>query len=301
MNGSESTHPGLSRKLAGALANSFLFAKARDLWEKNSKNWTYPLTKAQKLFTGSYLILADYATGQFPPKFTDREKAYAGEINYNDNLPGIPAGTPVDAKKPFTNSHWVRVYMPRYIHLLNVLDKYNIAPPQRILELGCGCGWVCEMLAIAGYNVVGTTIAPAEVEAGLKRKKALEAKAITSEIDFEAAPMESADKIKLLGNGFDCVFCFEALHHVFDWREALESAYKCLKPGGWFLIANEPKFLHTFVSYRVAKLSNTHEVGMSRSAIAKHLKTVGFSRVDLLGPKWYRPRDGICIIAQKPK
>ena len=111
--------------------------------------------------------------------------------------------------------------------------------------------------------------------------------------------MEFADRMKNVGEGFDCVFIFEALHHAFDWRETLAAAHKCLKPGGWFLLAKEPMFLHTFVSYRVAKLSNTHEIGMSRRALIRRLRDVGFARVDDLGPKILNFKRGISLIAQK--
>lgn len=292
---------GVSRKIAGALAESFVFAKGRRLWEANSKDWNYPLSKMEKLLAGSYLILADYSKGLFPPKFDDRAQAYAGEINYRNALPGLPQNVPVDPTKPFSSARWARTYMKEYLEMLDVLDKYGIHRGQRILELGCGCGWMCELLALGGYNVVGTTIAPDDIEVGLKRIKSLECKGVASSVEFEIAAMETIDRIKTLREGFDCVIIFEALHHAFDWRETLASTYKVVKPGGWFLIANEPKPLHTFISYRVAKLSNTHEVGMSRRAIAQHLKKVGFARVDLLKLKFYDLRTGIWIIAQKPK
>jgi ubiquinone/menaquinone biosynthesis C-methylase UbiE len=42
---------------------------------------------------------------------------------------------------------------------------------------------------------------------------------------------------------FDAVFVYEALHHAYDWRKACAEAYRCLKPGGWFLLCNEPNLL----------------------------------------------------------
>jgi SAM-dependent methyltransferase len=51
---------------------------------------------------------------------------------------------------------------------------------------------------------------------------------------------------------FDGVFVFEALHHAFDWRQAIQASFHCLKEGGWLVLANEPNLLHTYISYRVA-------------------------------------------------
>jgi 2-polyprenyl-3-methyl-5-hydroxy-6-metoxy-1,4-benzoquinol methylase len=299
MSNGEVAGQSLSRKLAGVLANSFLFAKGRRLWNANTKDWYYPLSKMDKLLAGSYLILSDYSAGLFPPKFDDRETAYSGEINYHSSIPGVTIEGPFEITKPFSSARTTRIYITRYVRLLEVLERYGVLPPKRVLELGCGSGWMCELLANVGYNVVGSTIAPVDIEVGLLRKKSLECKGITSSIDFEAAPMEFADRLKCLGDGFDCVFMFEALHHAFDWRETLSAVHKCLKPGGWFLLANEPRHLHTFISYRVAKLSNTHEIGMSKRALTRHLKKIGFTRVDPLGPKFFDPLGGICIMAQK--
>jgi hypothetical protein len=92
-----------------------------------------------------------------------------------------------------------------------------------------------------------------------------------------AAPMESvADHVR---HGFDVAFVYAAFHHAFDWRRTLNSVSSTLRPGGWFLICNEPNVLHTAISYRVAKLSNTHEVGFSRSELVRELRRSGFADV----------------------
>jgi hypothetical protein len=81
------------------------------------------------------------------------------------------------------------------------------------------------------------------------------------------------------------VFVFEALHHAFDWRKAIRASYNCLKPGGWLILAQEPNVVHTFVSYRVSKLANTHEIGMSRKALLQELRLCGFSETLVFQPK----------------
>ena len=50
-------------------------------------------------------------------------------------------------------------------------------------------------------------------------------------------------------------------------------------PGGWLLLCDEPNWLHTFVSYRVAKLSNTHEIGFTRRQLTGQLRQTGFQEV----------------------
>jgi len=51
------------------------------------------------------------------------------------------------------------------------------------------------------------------------------------------------------------------------------------------LSANEPNLLHTFISYRVARLSNTHEIGLSRKALTREMQQVGFSETRVFAPK----------------
>ena len=52
------------------------------------------------------------------------------------------------------------------------------------------------------------------------------------------------------------------------------------------MLANEPNLLHTFISYRVARLSNTHEIGMSRKRILAEMRGCGFTETVVVGPRF---------------
>jgi 2-polyprenyl-3-methyl-5-hydroxy-6-metoxy-1,4-benzoquinol methylase len=260
-----------------------------------------PLSKVDKVMAGGYVILNDFAAGIFPPRFEDQAKTYQGEIDYDKSIPGESSEQVFSAhsRKPFWNARSTRFYIEGYLKILEAFERYGIVPPQRILELGCGSGWTCEFLALNGYAVVGTTIAPFDIDIANRKKRAMEVKGLPVKMDFEVAPMETVEKVAANGELFDAAFIYEALHHAFDWREALTSASKCLKPGGFFLVANEPNRLHTFISYRVAKLSNTHEIGMSKPAIVQHLRSIGFTQVDVLQPRLDNFYTHIWIMARK--
>src|SRR5438067_131643 len=86
---SAADYPNFLRRIAGLCASSFFFTKGRDLWLKNSKDWNYPLSKWDKLWCGSYIILRDFAAGIFPPKFENQAEAYKNEIEYNASIPGV--------------------------------------------------------------------------------------------------------------------------------------------------------------------------------------------------------------------
>jgi 2-polyprenyl-3-methyl-5-hydroxy-6-metoxy-1,4-benzoquinol methylase len=273
------------QKMAGRAARSRLFAGARRLFEQNTKNWNLPLSKFQKVWVGGYVILADYAVGRFPPRFEDQAKAYAMEIHYRTQIPGVTAEDTVqtEMRKPFWFGPGVQDFLGGFTRLMAVLEQLNLPPPARILELGCGTGWMAEFLAISGFEVVGTSIAPTDIADAEKRRRSLEAKGLPARLRFEVAAMESVHTTVGPVNHYDVVFCFEALHHAFDWREAVRSAHACLRPGGWLLICSEPNVLHTFVSYRSARLVGTHEIGFCRSELEQQLKNIGFTEVKYLG------------------
>src|SRR4051812_14494479 len=95
--------PSALQRIADRLSSSFLFRRSQRLWEANSKQWDLPLSKWNKLSTGVYIILKDYASGLFPPKFEDQALAYQNEIDWHISLPGfsVEQVQKSEAAKPF--------------------------------------------------------------------------------------------------------------------------------------------------------------------------------------------------------
>jgi 2-polyprenyl-3-methyl-5-hydroxy-6-metoxy-1,4-benzoquinol methylase len=288
------------RQGADVLARSPLFRRGKALLAENSRNWNLPLSKFDKLLAGSWLILDDYSKGFFPPTFSDQQKAYQAEKDYRFSLPGFTAAE-VDHSgmmKPFWFGKHGRRYLNNFNRLTTYLEKVELKPPARLLELGCGSGWMAEFLAAMGYQVCATTISEDDVVSASRRIKSLETKGGSPALKFLAVPMESVHTAVTAGS-FDAAFVYEALHHAFNWREALRSGFLCLKNGGWLLICCEPNVLHTYISYRMAKLSNTHEIGFSKRELTVELKKIGFRKIISVGPKlhcWFRPH---WLLAQK--
>jgi len=273
-------------------------SKGRALWEANSKNWIMPLSKWQKLMCGGYIILEDFASGRFPPTFTDQALAYQNEIDYNASLPGysLKECQIAHATKPFWEAQSSKKYLRDYVRLREVLQDLGLKAGDHLLELGCGSGWMAEFLALTGYRVLGTTIAPHDVELGNQKVRSLKCKevdgALPFDLKFAATPMESVDQLSECRNSMDAAYVYEALHHAFDWRKALRATFNSLKSDGKLVLANEPNRAHTFVSYRVARLSKTHEIGFSKGDLVRELKQIGFSKVLTLSPRfdnWVSP------------
>ncbi len=285
---------GFLRRGAGLLSDSFLCRKGQSLWQMNSRQWDLPLSKSQKLLCGAYIILKDFAAGAFPPSFEDQAAAYRNEIEYNAALPGysFDEAQKAHATKPFWKAASLAKYLKDFARIYGIFEEHGISPGAHLLELGCGSGWMAEFFAIGGYSVLGTTISPHDVALAEKKVAANKSKDLSAALRFLAWPMETVDQIPGSLEAFDCAYVYEALHHAYDWRKTVRATAKTLKPGGWLLLASEPNRLHTFVSYRVARLSKTHEIGFSRSQLVRELQMAGFCQIKVTQPKlndWITP------------
>jgi ubiquinone/menaquinone biosynthesis C-methylase UbiE len=110
--------------------------------------------------------------------------------------------------------------------------------------------------------------------------------------------MEEVDQIVEL-NSFDAVYIHQALHHVYDWRAALRAAFRTLTPAGWLIIADEPNVLHTLTSYRMGKLSGTHEIGLNRRQIVGCLRDLGYREIRAISPRFDDRWHPLSIAARK--
>lgn len=274
------------RSAAKRLADSAFFARGRRLWEENQQDVLLPgrcWSKTDKLWAGCFLILRDFAAGDFPPRFPDREEVYANESHVPDH-PGLKAVDQLEsaARKPFWGTYGCDHYMRDYRQLLGALGVRGIVPPQRLLELGCGPGWMAEWFALNGYAVTATSVRGADRELVEGRAASIRARGLPCQLEFRESPMEMIDRCVRDAPPFQAVFVYEALHHAFSWVETIQAVRTLLPSGGWFFICNEPNILHTFISYRVAKLHRWHEVGLSRPRLLRELRAHGFDRVELL-------------------
>jgi len=105
----------------------------------------------------------------------------------------------------------------------------------RILDVGCGSGWLCEYFARLGYQVTGIDISPDLVEMarerlskvpyGLDHEKILNYHFLIH--DIEAEPLKET---------FDAIICYDALHHFEDERAVLKNVAAMLDYGGQLFV-----------------------------------------------------------------
>src|ERR1700722_8846655 len=110
----------------------------------------------------------------------------------------------------------------RFVALLaeSLVEALNPKAGERILDLGCGDGYLTQRLAASGAIVVGVDTSPQMVAAAKERGG--DARCVSG----EALPFDRQ---------FDAVFSNAALHWMRDQDAVFQGVHRALKPGGRFV------------------------------------------------------------------
>jgi 2-polyprenyl-3-methyl-5-hydroxy-6-metoxy-1,4-benzoquinol methylase len=135
--------------------------------------------------------------------------------------------------KPFARQ-WGPEPFVKWATITAAMASLEIGEGATVLDVGCGEGWTTLFLAEAGFSVTGVDLAPARVRMGVDRAARWGAAA-----SFTTADMEELG----LGQQFDFVLVYDALHHVARQTLAVRRIAEHLTPGGWVLFG-EPSWLH---------------------------------------------------------
>ena len=106
---------------------------------------------------------------------------------------------------------------------------YLLIPGGRLLDLGCGSGWLSFYFAELGMTVLGIDVAEKQVRMANESKQMRQAKRVDFEcVDFtqwDSTPYESS---------FDSVFVSAFLHHLpeLELEQTMDKIAMLLKPGG---------------------------------------------------------------------
>jgi len=104
----------------------------------------------------------------------------------------------------------------------SVLELLDVQPGERILDLGCGTGYLTQQINDLGADVVGIDYSPEMIR---------KAKETYPEVSFSVANASSFG----FTEPFDAIFSNAALHWVKDHDAMMKCAYHNLKPGGRFV------------------------------------------------------------------
>lgn len=206
----------------------------------------------------------------------------AGELLYYDRIGD--AARAYAAAKPYSDTDRGRMFMQ-----IGAILELMPPPPARVLECGCGAGWLTKIFARCGYDTLGVDVAPRAIEL---------AQGTPVYADEGAATFEVGDCESLAyAEEFDVVVYFDALHHCIDEQAAIDAAWRALKPGG-MLIASETAHGHSVRSRHVAEEYDVTEKDMPPSTVVRLGKRAGFrtSRIYPRADRWgtihfSRPRE----------
>jgi trans-aconitate methyltransferase len=104
----------------------------------------------------------------------------------------------------------------------SVLELLDVKPSERILDLGCGTGYLTQQISDLGAEVVGIDYSPEMIQ---------QAKQNYPDVAFSVA---DASKFSFT-EPFDAVFSNAVLHWVKDHNAMMKCVYNSLKPGGRFV------------------------------------------------------------------
>lgn len=95
---------------------------------------------------------------------------------------------------------------------------------KKLLDIGCGTGYVAALYASGGAKVTAVDIAQQSVELTKKRLAWKGLEADVRQANAEALPFDD--------NSFDVVTSYGVLHHTPDTLQALREVHRVLRPGG---------------------------------------------------------------------
>jgi SAM-dependent methyltransferase len=118
--------------------------------------------------------------------------------------------------------------MPDLPYIYQIPDLLSKAPGKRVLDLGCGSGWLSVYLAKQGFSVTGADISHSAIELAQKL-----AKIENVSIELSVADISS---LKFATNSFDAVVANSIFEHLtYDLSVlAIKSLQNCLVTNGLF-------------------------------------------------------------------
>lgn len=130
-------------------------------------------------------------------------------------------------EKLVVNSPFRAFYLNR-ISLPYLLRQVKLPPQPTCLEIGCGVGHAAATLQrrLNCRNFVALDYDPKQIRIARDRSSHLRG------LNFI---LGSADTLPVKNDYFDAVFDMGILHHIEQWRQAVEEIYRALKPGGVFI------------------------------------------------------------------
>ena len=161
------------------------------------------------------------------PSRLDAERSYYLRTKPFYNLAHKPVKHTGYGMDPETHRH--------FSDFANMAVALALPAGARILDVGCGSGWLSEYFARLGYDVCGIDISDdlihmagerlEDVPYNLDHETALRCRFLTHDIEVEP-----------LAEKFDAIICYDSLHHLVDERAVFRHLAAMLDVGGLLFI-----------------------------------------------------------------
>jgi SAM-dependent methyltransferase len=178
-------------------------------------------------------------------------------------------------RKPFSDEHCLE-----YLTNVTAMMALMRPPPARIVEFGCGTGWLGLLFAQRGYQLTGVDISPDAIAIAEKLRDERQVENASYLVaDYESVQIDPPA---------DYVLFHDALHHAEDEEAALRAAYSALAPKG-LVFCIEPGDGHSQAdtSVRAVTEFGVHEKDMPPRHIIKTAQAAGFRRHLVLPWPWF--------------
>jgi ubiquinone/menaquinone biosynthesis C-methylase UbiE len=134
--------------------------------------------------------------------------------------------------KPYDRAPGNGAFFEEIYPLTNLLQSMHLPPGGKILEVGCGPGWVTEILAGLGFEVAALDPSEAMIRIAEERVRLFLAHHHFQEkprVEFLCQTLEACT---LADQSVDAVYFHASLHHVVDEDRGFAQCARVLKDGG---------------------------------------------------------------------
>jgi 2-polyprenyl-6-hydroxyphenyl methylase/3-demethylubiquinone-9 3-methyltransferase len=98
----------------------------------------------------------------------------------------------------------------------------------RILDLGCGNGYVASVVAALGHEVTGLDIDAKAIYIAVASHPMV--RFVVGSVDDDQLPAR-------VGKGYDCVIALEVIEHLFNPRQLFAQSVRLLRPDGCLILS----------------------------------------------------------------
>ncbi len=156
--------------------------------------------------------------------------------------------------------------LSNYPELLSehLIDKFNIKPNSKLLDIGCGRGDLIKSFANLGLQVQGTDLDPESQELCAPFS------VLINNIEIDPLPIKN--------NSVDIVFSKSLIEHLQNPERLLGEAFRVLKPGGRAIIMC-PSWVH--MGWGPFYQDHTHVTPFTKPSLRDILKLSGFSNAEV--------------------